>query len=113
MTKLTESSSSWEPSAFIDDSTSPATVAVPVLMLELDIPDGVIVDGGGGDMNADLTPIVFDVLVKVAVVEAPPFCSDADNGDDIVDVCSVAMLGEESNPPSPPTHLSSSSNCEL
>lgn len=98
---------------FIDDSTSPATVAVPVLMLELDIPDGVIVDGGGGDMNADLTPIVFDVLVKVAVVEAPPFCSDADNGDDIVDVCSVAMLGEESNPPSPPTHLSSSSNCEL
>mgnify|MGYP006969966969 CR=1 FL=1 len=89
---------------FIDDSTSPATVAVPVLMLELDIPDGVIVDGGGGDMNADLTPIVFDVLVEVA---------DADNGDDIVDASSVAMLGEESNPPSPPTHLSSSSNCEL
>lgn len=84
-------------------------VAALVLIPLLDIPVGVLVACGGGDKNADLTPIFVDVLLGVAIVE-PPIISEADTSGDNVDaVLSVAMLGNVlSLSPSPLTHSPSS-----
>ena len=94
---------------FIDDSTSSVTVEAPVLIPLSNIPGGILVDGGGGDRNADLTPIFVDVLLGVTIVE-PPIISEADTfGDNADAVRSVAMLGNVmSLSPSPLTHSPSS-----